>query len=435
MEKLLADKESGIWEFPKFPILDSSITKYDHVTVYEDHHGSGTLENADNFSFTTENDDIWLLPAESYLKLDIQVKKADGRNYRWVNRAAVPAEGGNAAVPAADADEVDISDNGFNLFSDARLYLGDQEIERIDHVGIATLLTNLMELDKKYELKNTRHTEINFFQNSTGRQAYLRKVRGNWHLQLPIKKLFSFFRTNDHVFRGTKFRINLSFNNSDNLLVRNPEVAAGKVQIKNMKWMIPYVEPSLDVMAKLESQLAKNATYKLGWNAKTVYKHQPPRQIDVRLPLASSVHKPTHVYVILQDANRLDNQEQVSMFFNNMNLEECYTEVNGLRFPDRPIKVDFLKHEYTELYSRFLNACEEGDTYLDYETFGSTYPIIHFDISKHPEHLYENTNFPTITLYLKFRAVPANNYVAWVIVENEREATLNLDNKRMIVVR
>ncbi len=34
------------------------------ITVYEDSHGAGTLENSDHYSFTANNEDLWLLPSD-----------------------------------------------------------------------------------------------------------------------------------------------------------------------------------------------------------------------------------------------------------------------------------------------------------------------------------------------------------------------------------
>jgi len=46
-------------------------------------------------------------------------------------------------------------------------------------------------------------------------------------------------------------------------------LAIGKMQmlIQMVAWKMPYAEPSLNTMAKLETQLAKDSLYNLSWSA------------------------------------------------------------------------------------------------------------------------------------------------------------------------
>jgi hypothetical protein len=99
MDSLLQETQSPIWEFPSIAERDTSIVKYDYVKVYEDSHGAGTLVNTDHYSFTTDNEDLWLLPSESYLNLTIILRNEDGNQYVSQNRAAV---GQVAAAVAED---------------------------------------------------------------------------------------------------------------------------------------------------------------------------------------------------------------------------------------------------------------------------------------------------------------------------------------------
>jgi len=96
MNSFSQETESPIWEFPSIVAKDASIVKYDYTKVYENSHGAGTVENSDHYSFTTiNNEDLWLLPIESYLNLTIRLRNKDGNQYVWQDRAAVNA----VAVP------------------------------------------------------------------------------------------------------------------------------------------------------------------------------------------------------------------------------------------------------------------------------------------------------------------------------------------------
>ena len=147
MNTFLQETESPIWEFPSIAAKDTSIVKYDYTKVYEDSHGAGTLENSDHYSFTTNNEDLWLLPSESYLNLTIRLRNEDGNQYVWQDRAAV------GATAAAAAEDVSLSDNGFNIFEEVRYYIDDEEIERIDHLGITTLVNNILKYTSEKKTK------------------------------------------------------------------------------------------------------------------------------------------------------------------------------------------------------------------------------------------------------------------------------------------
>ncbi len=428
MNTLLQETESPIWEFPSIAERDTSIVKYDYVKVYEDSHGSGTLENADHYSFTTNNEDLWLLPSESYLNLTIRLRNEDGNQYVWQNRAAV---GGNAA---AVAEDVSLSDNGFNIFEEARYYVDDKEVERIDNVGIATLVNNVIKYTSDDKLKTVKHSQLWFLNEDDARRTYVRNCSGTIHMLLPLNKIFTFCEQVDHVFRGVKHRITFTLNKPERLIQKANAVADGQVAITKCLWMVPYTEPSLGTMARLETQLAKDSSFNLTWTALNVYRNQPARNTDVRIALSSTIHKPQKIFVALQNLNRTTSQNHSSMLFDNMNIEFCNVEINSVQFPDKELKNNFTTREVMELYDRFLQASGYKST-IDFETFRTSYPIFHIDVSHHKPELYENTQFPNIVVNLKFRAVPAHDYLVWVIIYNQRDATLNLENKKMRVIR
>jgi hypothetical protein len=69
-------------------------------------------------------------------------------------------------------------------------------------------------------------------------------------------------------------------------------VANGQVAITKCVWMMPFAEPALGTMAKLDTQLAKGSSHNLSWSALNVYRNQPPKNLEVRLSLSSTILKP-----------------------------------------------------------------------------------------------------------------------------------------------
>lgn len=425
--KSLSLEENKIWDFPKILEVDDSIVKYDYSTIYDEHNGSGTLENADRLHFSTKNKDQWLLPSESYLLVECRLRKADDSNYAWQNVAA--AQG----VAAVVADDVHIDDNAFNLFEKAKYFIDDQAVESIDYLGVSTLVNNILTYTDDMKEKNVKHSQL-WFRNGVDRRTYIRQCGGTVHLLLPLNRIFNFCDFNKHVFRGVKHRIELTLNDFNKTIVKGAGVDEGRVKILSAKWIVPFVEPSLTMMAKLETQLATQSNIKLNWPAINVFREQPVRTQKVRLDLNATIHKPTKIIVLTQYLERTTTQDHSSMELDNLDLKECYVEVNGVKFPDNPIKTDFDNRNVQESYNNFLKCSKNGMSCINMDMFRTTYPMTCIDVSKHKPELYESTTFPNIVVNLEFDAVPANDYILWVVVYNEREAKMSLDQRKTRVI-
>ena len=209
MKTFLQETESPIWEFPSIAAKDPSIVKYDYTKVYEDSHGAGTLENSDHYSFTTNNEDLWLLPSESYLSLTFRLRNQDGNQYVWQDRAAV---GQN---PAAVAEDVSLYDNGFNIFEEAWYYIDDKEIAWIDHLGIATLVNNIIKCTSEEKINAVKHTQLWFLNKDNDRRTFVHNCSGTLNLLLPQNGIFPFCDQIDHIFRGVKHRITFTLNKQE----------------------------------------------------------------------------------------------------------------------------------------------------------------------------------------------------------------------------
>ena len=320
------------------------------------------------------------------------------------------------------------------VFEEARYYINDKEIERIDHLGIATLVNNILKYTSEEKLNAVKHTQLWFLNKDNDGRTFVRNCSGTLNLLLPLNRIFPFCDQVDHIFRGVKHRITFTLNKPERLVLKANAVANGQVAITKCVWMMPYAEPSLSIMAKLETQLAKDSSHNLSWSALNVYRNQPPKNLEVRLSLSSTIHKPERVFVALQNLNRNTSQNHSSMRFDNMNVESVNVEINSVQFPDKEIKNNFTNREITEIYDRFLQ-CSRYMTKIDFETFRTLFPIFHIDVSHHKPELYENTQFPNIVVNLRFREIPAHDYLVWVLIYNHREATLNLESKKMRVIR
>ena len=366
-------------------------------------------------------------------------RQDNGNELLWTGVPAIQADPANniAAQAAQAAHNVTFEYNAFNYFQEARLYINDQELERIDHLGIATLLHNLRNVNHFGDFYNIQNKELLYDRANLLNMSQAQ--HGNVELMLPLNKIFPMLNQVGHAFRGAKFRITLTKADDAKCVTKVGAVTPnGKVVISKMVWKIPQVEPSLSMQAKLEQMLSKSSQYTVTWPAMNIYKLMPPKTAEIRVPLASTIHKPTNIFVAFQNLNRSTSQEHRSMAFEQMQVEKLSCEVNSVKFPDKDLEIDFrvTSKNILEAYNRFMESCNEGKSVLmNYKMFETEMPIYHIDVSKHKPELYENSNFPNLVISAKFRAVPANDYIMYVMVQNEREATLNMENKQMKLIR
>lgn len=419
LTRYLDKEDNEIFDLPRVFETDNSVTKYNLLTIYDDNHSNSDLANATEFSFTTDNLDIYVLPSESYLLVNLKLVNAAG-----------------AAYPP-DAN-ITITENAFNIFSEARLYLGDEEVERADHVGINTLLYNLTRYTIS-ESNGIRESELVCTDSNFIRDYVVRDCHGSIELLLPIRKMFPFYHEMRHAFRGLKHRITMTLNQQNKMIYKwaRNNVAApedGRIIINKMVWRLPHVEPSLSTMAKLESLFAKDSSFAMKWEAQSVLKFMPPKTTEIRVPIACSIHRPTHIFIAFQNRDRETDQVDNYMQFDNMSVSEISVELNGQKFPDKSLTCNFGTMAIQEVYQAFLNACTHGVTWQEsYRNFIKLYPIFHIDVTKHPAEIFDDSNFPNIIINTTFRVAPARDYVMYVILYNIREVKMNILNKRMII--
>ena len=441
INQMLENLDNKVWDIPSVYERDRSIVKRDLISVYEDNYGISDLKDANSYSFSTNNEDIWIVPGESFLIVNAKLRKTNGNEFLWANVPEIQANP-NAVPPiqgqaARNAENVTLDFNGFNLFTEARLFVNNEEVESIEHLGISTLLHHLRNYNDFADYYNSQYNEMIRGRNDT--LTTIREQGGNFELMLPVNKIFPMLSQITHAFRGAKFRITLTKSEDAKCVTKvGAATPNGKVMINKIVWKIPQVEPSLPMQARLEQMLSRSSQYTVTWPAMNVYKLMPPKTGEIRVPLASTIHKPTSVFVAFQNLNRSTSQEHKFMMFDQMTVEKINCEVNSVKFPEKDIELDFraTNKKVLEAYDRFLDSCKNKKSiWMTYHNFETEFPIYHIDVSKHKPELYENSNFPNIVLNVKFRNVPTVDYVMWVMVENEREATLNMDNKQMKIIR
>ena len=69
-------------------------------------------------------------------------------------------------------------------------------------------------------------------------------------------------------------------------------------------WVIPKITPSKEKMSEVETTMATSPKVDMTWPALNVFREQPPKQKEIRVQLASTIHRPERVIVGLQKVSR-----------------------------------------------------------------------------------------------------------------------------------
>lgn len=416
-----SDLDQKVFDIPFILEVPDAITKMDYLTIYDSNYGTSDLSTVQEFNLSSENLDLFVHPHNSYLLVTVKLTKADGTD-----------------IPATD--HVIIDSNAYNIFEQARYFIDDNEIEKIDEVGICTQLYHLTKYSysEYHSIRDTQllgsHEMNKKYQNATGNEI---------QLLLPVKKIFPFIGMVSHSFRGVKHRICLTKQHINKVVFKWKKEAGDamppncKYTITNLIWKLPYYEPSLVIQAKLESLFAKKSVFDLEYIASNCYRIQPPKNIELRIPLSSTVHRPTNIFIMFQKLTRSTNQEHSFMRFDHMNVEMVSIEINGQTFPPKDITCQFTKpFKACESYKNFLEACYESAVFQEsYHNYILEYPIHHIDVSKCKPSLYENSDFPNIVVKVKFDTIPTEDYVMYAVIYNIRSVTMNIDNRQMKIIK
>ena len=179
---------ADILKFTDSPIIDERIEDYEYQE-YEPITGT-SLNNGGDVRISTESQDIFTHPSESYLIFQGRLINADGTAY-------------------VNVDEVALTNNAImHLFSRIEYHLSYQLIESINYPGQETTMLGLLKYPddflKTQDLnqlwyKDTATTAVKADNNGfSARHAYLIQsptVEGTFSFGIPMKHIFAFVRT------------------------------------------------------------------------------------------------------------------------------------------------------------------------------------------------------------------------------------------------
>ena len=242
--------------------VDESIKSYE---TFAFNPITGTqFNNPGSITITIQNSDNWYHPANSWLEVEGQIKKGTTGEY-------------------AATDLIAFANNGvLFLFDNIKYLLSSAEIESVFNPGhtsnILTLAKNnanfspgLMQCWALDQDDEAADTNLGFKQRRSFTSTS--DPIGSFRFAIPLKHIFGFCEDyNKSVYGFTHTLVLTRSSSSHNALFRktddgfsNVNVVDGKVDIKNIRWMMPRSEPSDYFRYQLSKQIKEIKTFNVGF--------------------------------------------------------------------------------------------------------------------------------------------------------------------------
>ena len=337
--------------------VDDSIYDYE----YKEYNPiAGTNLNRGSIVLTTEAQDIYTHPAESFLVIEGQLQRT------------LPDPNRNNSLDYENANIITLINNGMMyLFSDIRYHLASHEIEVLQNPGQATTMLGLLKYPDDFSksqglnqlwLKDENTGSAVFDDNDPNynngfyeRHKYiigLPQPKGTFSFKIPLKHFLGFCEDYKKVLYGMQQRLTLTRTSDNNAIFRANGVVAGKIVLDRIRWFMPHIIPSDAYRLQLDKVIEKKEKIPVGYRMLQCDSTQVPvnqKFFTWRLGVKSSPDIPRFIIVGFQ-SNKNNNQETNPAIFDPLFIRNIYVTLNAKRYPDTDYDNDFTTNKYRRLY-------------------------------------------------------------------------------------
>lgn len=371
------------------PIFDSTIVKkeYHSYSPYLQ-----TFNNNDEIRIPIQNQDLLLLPSQSYIHIEGSISMLENKPFQNVRLR-------NNCMAY--------------LFEEIRYEINGLEIDRTRNLGVSTSMKNYVSLN----MNGTNSlSNAGWFDGSI---SHLNNP--NFNFCLPLKLLLGFAEDFNKIIINAKHElILLRAKNDDNIAYSTDADVKVSVNIKNITWKIPHIQ--LSDFAKLEMYKILKMAKPLQIPFRSWDCHVNPALFEgsnhlwnVKLSLQNE--KPRFILMSFQGEYERKNNN-----FTHCDLTNIKVYLNSESYPYEDLGLDFANHKYAvlyDMYSRFREYYyyQESRPILSRSTFKDFAPIIVIDVS-HQNELIKNG---PIDIRIEFQTktnVPANTSAYCLILHD-----------------
>jgi len=392
------------------PFDDGVINKQWHTHLP---YASMTFNNNDEIRIPIQQQDICVIPSESYLCIEGKLELEDG-----------------SGKPA----KTSLTNNAFAyLFDEARYILNGIEVERVRNPGITTSLKGYVSLCES-DLKGLSNQGWNTSSSKLKETVPVIDDKGNFNICMSLDKLFGIAEDYRKMFFNSRHELVLIRSATDkNALLWSPAATDTtpekvKVTLSKLYWRVPYITVSDKQRIALLKVLDEGRNIPVEFRSWELHEYPSlpaTSKNSWAVKTATQLEKPRFVVVAFQ-TDRKNKLEKNSAVFDHCNLTNMKLHLNSASYPYDDLKLDFDSNRYAvlyDMYTRFQNSYydEKSQPLFTRDEFKDIAPIVVIDCSKQNETIRS----APVDIRLEFETskdFPANT-TAYCLIIHEKSLT------------
>lgn len=372
------------------PNHDNNIIKK-QIHTYSPYTSS--YEHNDEIRIAIQSQDLYILPSDSYISLDVSVTRAEGAEH-------------------ATAVGSWVTGVGAHLFSEIRYEINNVEVDRIKYPGFTSYLKMITcHPDSRY-----RETVQGSFYSDTTLEAR------TYQLIIPLYFLFGFCDDYRKIIMNAKHELILVRSRHDKHAYMCP-TDSFKFKITRIQWKVPHITLSDNAKLTMLRYLERKRSIVVPYRAWDLYElPQLPQSTKNIWTVKSTtqISKPRYVFVVLQT-----NPDAVSThrgLFNHCDITDIKLLLNGECYPYESYNSDFTNKNFNDVYKAFAQiqgsyypTTSRGVYAYDYKGYLTSGPIFTFDCSRSDDSLTGGTVDVRLEINAK-QNIPANTAAYCLII-------------------
>lgn len=455
------------WDSVLIPASEDTSTIQREFSNVQDTSGNSMFTNVrpatNRVQFDIRKGDSYVLLSESYLRVQLQVKRSNG----------------DSLDPA---DQVAFSNNGFCILRSGTIRLNNVTIQNTDHcdyVGMLRMLTNLSKEETStlgeslfffdYSGDNERsmdpannplskyitvsdgatpptYTTVKnpFYNKNLAKRVEITK-KGDIFLTLPLKYIFSFLSSEDTLLLRNDidiiFDLQSDTNKTVDVLSKQAGYTGGFVtHIKKMQLKIVTMLPSpwqdTILLESYKNEVSTSLIY-LDTTVQKLTSHVNGNS-SIQWNVANLAGKLNNIYFIFKKKDEESNESYPSYVFDNALIRNLQVKVDNQQYPMEMIETDFVQKDIESAFMRLHDSTRREKDRIDHQSvvswskFTDVYTIFCVDLSCHQKS--ELSKLSSIDLVCQLgtpegESIPVYNAFAFVEVERQGLISMNKDKR------
>lgn len=348
--------------------IQGSVSYDDTITSIQ-HHSynpyTTSYNNCDEIRIAIQQQDLYLLPSQSYLYVEGKIERDEKANKELVAPNII-----NSSVAF--------------LFDEIRYELNGFEIDKCKNVGISSLIKGYL----SFEPHDMYKMEIAGWE-----MDFVKEAMGDFNYCIPLKNIFGFAEDYRSIIMNAKHELIINRSRTD-INALNGENDVVKFTINKIQWRIPHVQVSDVEKLRLLKYLDKKQPIQLIYRTWELYEHPTLPTNDKHIwsvKTSSQVNTPRYIIIAFQ-TNRNNNIKADKSVFDHCELRDVKVYLNSISYPYENLNIDFVKNQYAvlyEMYSRFQESYYHdklrSSPLITFGNYKSIAPLIVIDCSRQNE--------------------------------------------------